>query len=109
MVVGVYAICRKMGLDIQYRSPKSWRVLLIRHFCFVIQGFTLASVQFVLPLGITHTIASTGPILTLVLQTLFFKKEFIHGRKLKGCVLAVVGILLASNGKYIYAFIDKSF
>jgi hypothetical protein len=62
-----------MNLNIEFKSPKSWYTLLKRHFSFIVQGLVIAGVQFVLPLGITHTIASAGPIVTLVMQRMIYK------------------------------------
>jgi drug/metabolite transporter (DMT)-like permease len=69
----------------------------------------LAGVQFILPLGITHTIASTGPIITLLIQIFVLKKGSIHKNQLIGCAVAFIGIILTSNGKFIYSFFDKDF
>ena len=109
MVIVMYIICKKMGLNIQYKSPKSWRVLLKRHFGFVLQGFILAGIQFYIPLGVMHTLASTGPLIILALQAYVFKTGKIEGNKLYGCMIGVAGILLTSNGKYIYSHINQSF
>lgn len=100
-----------MNLNIEFKSPKSWRILLQRHGAFILQGFTLAGMQFVLPLGVVHTLASGGPIMTLILQR-FLRKDHIHhitGKKLQGCIIAFVGIILTSNGKFIYSYFDKDF
>lgn len=107
----MYYICRMMNLNIQYKSPKSWRVLLERHTSFILQGFVLAGVQFVMPLGIVHTLASGGPIITLILQRILRKNHVHHitGKKLQGCFIAFIGIILTSNGKFIYSYFDESF
>jgi hypothetical protein len=49
--------------------------LLKRHFAIVFQGFVLAGVQFILPLGIVHTISAAGPIFTLVLERFLYNKS----------------------------------
>jgi hypothetical protein len=67
MVIGSYTICRSLNLNIQYQSPQCWRTLIKRHFTITLQGFIIATVQFILPLGIVHTISSAGPIFTLVM------------------------------------------
>ena len=67
MTIGIYIICRVLNINIEYKSPQNWIVLLKRHLAIVVQGFVLAGVQFILPLGIVHTISSAGPLFTLVL------------------------------------------
>ena len=111
MVVGAYVFCRLMGLNIRFKSPQSWRKLLKRHASFVLQGLVVAGVQFILPLGITHTICSAGPIVVLVMQRVLRRSSSspISGLKLQGCFIAVVGIILTSNGKFIYAYMDEDF
>jgi hypothetical protein len=64
-----------------------------------------------MPLGIVHTLASGGPIITLILQR-FLRKNHVHhitGNKLKGCFIAFIGIILTSNGKFIYSYFDETF
>jgi len=56
-----------------------------------------------------HTLASTGPLIILALQAYVFKTGKIEGNKLYGCMIGVAGILLTSNGKYIYSHINQSF
>ena len=71
----------------------------------------MAGVQFVMPLGIVHTLASGGPIITLILQRILRKNHVHHitGKKLQGCFIAFIGIILTSNGKFIYSYFDESF
>jgi hypothetical protein len=35
-----------------------------------------------------------------------FKKSSIKGNKLIGLILAVIGLILTSNGKYIYSLLN---
>ena len=111
MVIGAFILCRLMGLNIEFKSPQSWNTLLKRHISFILQGLTVAGVQFFLPLGITHTICAIGPIVTLVMQRIIRKSEApsISGPKLQGCFIAVIGLLLTPNGKFIYGYLDKDF
>lgn len=108
MVIGTYCLCRMLNLNIEYKSPKCWNVLLKRHAAFIIQGLVWAGVQFYMPLGIVQTIGSCGPIFTLILQRLLRKNHVqnITGKKLQGIFIAVLGIILASNGKFIYSYFD---
>jgi hypothetical protein len=71
----------------------------------------MAGVQFYLPLGVAHTICAAGPIFTLVMQRLIRKSEApnISGQKLQGCLISVIGIVLTSNGKFIYGYLDEDF
>lgn len=100
-----------MGLDITYKNPKTWRTLIKRHLAFILQGLVIAGVQFILPLGVAHTIASAGPILVLLMQKFFFKnsQSVITAKKIEGCIIAIIGIVLTSNGKLIYGYMDESF
>jgi drug/metabolite transporter (DMT)-like permease len=111
MTIGTYIICRIMNLNIEFRSAKSWRTLLKRHAAFILQGFVLAGMQFVMPLGIVHTIASAGPIVTMIMQRIIRKDHSseITGNKLLGCIISVVGIVMTSNGKFIYSCLDPNF
>ncbi len=75
MTIGIYIICRMLNLNIEFKSPKSWRTLLKRHALFILQGFVLAGMQFFMPLGIVHTIAACGPIFTLIMQRIIHKDK----------------------------------
>jgi hypothetical protein len=66
-----------MGLNIEYRSPKTWKALLIRHATFIFHGIVLAKVQFILPLGIAHTLGTLSPLFILILQKFLFHKASI--------------------------------
>jgi hypothetical protein len=77
LVPGIYLICRLLSLNIQFKSPKTWRVLLKRHFAFLVQNLYLAGVQFVLPLSILHTISTAGPIIILFLQHFLYRNVSI--------------------------------
>ena len=81
-----------LNLNIEYKSPKSWSLLIKRHAAFIIQGFVMAGVQFFMPLGIVHTLGSCGPIFILVLQRMLRKDEIfnISGKKLHGCFISVL-------------------
>ena len=111
MTIGSYYLCRMLNLNIEYKSYKSWRILIKRHTSFIVQGFVLAGVQFFMPLGIVQTLGSCGPIFTLILQRILRKDNIFHitGKKLNGCVIALIGIILTSNGKFIYSYFDKDF
>lgn len=82
-----------------------------RHASFVFVSLIFAGVQFFMPLGVVHTLGSCSPIFTLVLQRLLRKNEVNHitDSKIKGCFIAVIGIILTSNGKYIYSYLNEDF
>jgi hypothetical protein len=100
-----------MGLNIEFKSPKSWNTLAKRHLSFILQGLTIAGVQFYLPLGVAHTVCAAGPIFTLVMQRIIRKAQApqISGQKLQGCFISVIGIVLTSNGKFIYGYLNENY
>ena len=64
-----YGVCYYKKLNIDLHSDM--KLVLIRNFSFLAQGFASAWVQFYLPLGVTHTISATGPIYVAIFQYIF--------------------------------------
>lgn len=78
-------------------SPKDSMLISMRHAILTVYGFAFAEAQYYLPSPIIYTVYFSGPLFVVLLDYLLFKRV-ISGRETKGIILAIVGVLMTSNG-----------
>lgn len=101
-----YCICRYKNIEIDIYTDV--RLLGIRNIAFLVQSFVYALVQFYLPLGVLHTIATTGPLYVSVFQYIFDKKK-PHIKQVIGMILTIFGVIFIANGRIFSKWIDPSY
>lgn len=103
-----FFIARLYCIDLEYKDPSNFRILLLRNFIMIIQGLVFTVLQFILTQPIINTINSTGPLFIFLLD---YKINgiTINQKQVYGVILGVIGVLLTINGEYIIRFIDPSY
>lgn len=90
-------IARYLDMDITFRDPSNFKILLFRNFCITIQSIIFTLAQFYLSQPIVHTINSTGSIFVFILDY-YINHVTITIKQFYGVIFGVFGVLLTING-----------
>ncbi len=98
MVIALsYIVGRYLNIDLTYRDPYNFKILMARNFFTCVQAFGYTIVQFYLPQPIVQTLNSTGPLFVFLLD---YKLNGIKitQKQIVGILFGMIGVLLTVNG-----------
>ena len=98
MVIALsYIVGRYLNINLTYRDPRNFKILMARNLFTCVQAFGYTIVQFYLPQPIVQTLNSTGPLFVFLLD---YKMNGITVTKKQiiGILFGMFGVLLTING-----------
>lgn len=98
-------MCWYTGSPVSFESKHKFAALLTRTLIMTITSVIIAASQFILPLTIVHTIVSSSTLYIFLIDYLLYRTR-INIKQCVGIIIGLIGMLLASSGKFIEVWVD---
>ena len=108
MILINFAIARVYGMDLSYRDPYNFRILLVRNVLVGVQNTMFTLAQFYLSQPIVQTM-NTSSILFIFILDYFLNGVTLTKKQFYGVIFGILGVLLTVNGDLIISTINPGF
>ena len=95
-------------MDVTFKDPYNFRILLIRNIFATIQNIMYTLSQFYLTQPIVQTL-NTSAIMFIFIWDYFLNSVTVTRKQLYGIILGILGVLLTVNGESIISKINPNF
>lgn len=99
-----YMFARVYSIDVTFPSEHNFKYQFYRNCLMFIQMTTYAWAQFYLPLPVVVTLQATSPIFATIFDRII-NKITLNNKQYTYLAIAFFGVLLTTNGNYIYFLI----